>query len=506
MYLDDLDLSVCYNYTMTYKLGIWWIKRDIRLLDSPVLETALKQCEQVLPLFVLEPDWLRAEDTSAMHVDAILQALDDLRQSLQQRGSTLVVLEGRMTDVLSQLYQEHPFEALYSHQETGVDRALSRNREVESWCRIRGIDWQQPMQTGVFRASDRNQRESRWRNWMGAAIEPVPDKIWTPDTRLGQELPNLRALNLWLPAGAKLQAVTEKMAKRTLSTFLDSRGEHYAETIDSPRLAQEHGSRLSVHLAWGTLSPRVVWQQTRRRLRSLDDATDDASQHWQKSLQAFKTRLHWRDHFMQRLESEPEMEFRAMHPAYRYLPLEQRHAHRYLQAWTSGQTGFPLVDAAMRCLNQTGFVNFQMRAMLVSFACHVLHLDWRSIHPHLAKVFRDYEPGIHLSQLQMQAGVSGINALRVYSPLRQLMLQDPQLSFTTEWVPELRGATLAELTLGDPSRFDYPGPIVEFGPRARQTLEQIYTIKRAEQRSRATLEVVSKHADRRRRKDIAEAS
>lgn len=482
------------------------IKRDLRLLDNPAFETALSLSERVLPVFVLEPEWLRAEDTSAMHVDAVLQALDDLRQSLQQRGSTLVMLEGRVTDVLNRLHQDHPFEALFSHQETGVDRVSARDREVASWCRIRGIDWHQPMQTGVFRASDRSQRESRWRTWMGEPLTALPEKIASPATELGQTLPTLSELGLWLPAGAKMQAVSERMARRTLSTFLDSRGQLYGESLDSPSQAQEHGSRLSVHLAWGTLSPRVVWQQTRRKLRSLDDATDLASGQWQKSLEAFRTRLHWRDHFMQRLESEPEMEFRAMHPAYRYLPIEQRHAHRYLQAWISGQTGYPLVDATMRCLNQTGFVNFQMRAMLVSFACHVLHLDWRIIHPHLAKVFRDYEPGIHLSQLQMQAGVSGINALRVYSPLRQLMLQDPQLTFVTEWVPELKGATLAELTLGDPSHFDYPGPIVEFGPRARQTLEQIYTIKRAEQRSRATLEVVSKHSDRRRRKDIAEAS
>jgi deoxyribodipyrimidine photo-lyase len=491
---------------MTYEKGIWWIKRDLRLLDNPALDEALKLSKQVLPLYVLESDWLRAEDTSAFHVDAILQALEDLRQSLQQRGSDLIVMQGRVADVLTRLHQEHPFEALFSHQETGVDRASSRDREVASWCRSHGVEWHQPMQTGVFRLSDRGQRESRWRSWMNEPIGHGPERIDTPELKLGQQTPTLQELGLWLPAGARLQAVSERMGRRTLTTFLDSRGETYADSIDSPSEAEVHGSRLSVHLAWGTISPRLVWQQSRRKLRSLDDETDEVSLRWQKSLEAFRTRLHWRDHFMQRLESEPEMEFRAMHPAYRYLPLEQRHAHRYLQAWSSGQTGYPLVDAAMRCLNKTGFVNFQMRAMVVSFACHVLHLDWRSIHPHLAKVFRDYEPGIHLSQLQMQAGVSGINALRVYSPLRQLMIQDPQLRFVSEWVPELRGASLAELTLGDPSRYDYPGAIVEFGPRARQTLEQIYAIKRQEQRSRATLEVVSKHADRRKRKSVPEAS
>lgn len=489
---------------MVYTNGIWWIKRDLRLQDNPALTEALARCEQVLPVYVLEPDWLRAEDTSAFHVHAVLQALEDLRLSLQQRGSTLVVMQGRISDVLSGLHASLGFEALFSNQETGTDRAAARDREVASWCRSRAVEWHQPIQTPVWRDGDRGRREARWRAWMNEPMPELPDRIPSPQLAQEYEAPALAELGLWLPAGAKVQATGERMARRSLSTFLSERGQAYADCIDSPTGAQAHGSRLSVHLAWGTISPRLVWQQTRRRLRGLDEVEDAGAQQWRKSLEAFRQRLHWRDHFIQRLASEPELEFRAMHPAYRYLPFEQRHHHRYLQAWASGQTGYPLVDAAMRCLNATGFVNFQMRAMLVSFACHVMHLDWRSIHPILARSFRDYEPGIHLSQLQMQAGVSGINALRVYSPLRQLMIQDPQLSFVHEWVPELRGTSLSELTLGDLSRYDYPGQIVEFGPRARQTLEQIYRIKRAESRSSATLEVVSKHSDR-RRKPLAEA-
>lgn len=498
---------------MTYKIGIWWIKRDLRLLDNPALVEALAQSEQVLPVYVFEPEWLKAEDTSAFHVHAILQALEDLRTRLQARGSTLVILQGRISEVLNFLQQRHPFGGLFSHQQIGTDRDAARDREVEAWCRARGVVWHQVMQTGVFDDGSRVRRESRWRHWINEPMLAEPERIPTPETELGQSPPRMESFGLWLPASVggtgtagSLQAVSEKMARRSLQTFLNERGQIYASAIDSPLLAQDHGSRLSVHLAWGTISPRTVWQQTRRRLRGLDEASDGESLQWRESLEAFRTRLHWRDHFIQRLASEPEMEFRALHPAYRYLPIEQRHAHRYLQAWTSGQTGYPLVDAAMRCLNGTGFVNFQLRAMLVSFACHVLHLDWRSIHPALARSFRDYEPGIHLNQLQMQAGVTGINGLRVYSPLRQLMLQDPQLKFVQQWVPELKGASLAELTLGDPSRYDYPAPIVEFGPRARQTLEQIYAIKRQEQRSPATLEVVNKHADRPRRKPLAEAS
>ena len=97
----------------------------------------------------------------------------------------------------------------------------------------------------------------------------------------------------------------------------------------------------------------------------------------------------------------------------------------YYQAWKHGRTGFPFVDACMRCLIQHGWLNFRMRAMLVSFATYNLWLDWTRISGHLARVFLDYEPGIHYPQIQMQAGTTGINAMRVYNVVKQGKDQDP---------------------------------------------------------------------------------
>ena len=153
----------------------------------------------------------------------------------------------------------------------------------------------------------------------------------------------------------------------------------------------------------------------------------------------YLARLHWRDHFIQRLETEPELDARALHPAYRAIPYEDD--PKLLEAWAEGRTGFPMVDAVMRCLAVTGFANFRMRAMAVSFACAGLHLDWRTIHNPLAKVFLDFEPGIHFSQLQMQAGVVGLNTIRGYSPAKQLLDQDPAGAFVKRWLPELRKFT-----------------------------------------------------------------
>jgi deoxyribodipyrimidine photo-lyase len=254
------------------------------------------------------------------------------------------------------------------------------------------------------------------------------------------------------------------------------------------------GSRLSVHLAWGTLSLRSVYHQTVARLSELRTESLGDAGRWRQSLGSFLSRLHWRDHFIQRLESEPEMEFQALHPAYRELVWEDNPLH--LEAWIHGRTGFPLVDAVMRCLGATGFVNFRMRAMVVSFACHALHLDWRTIHPHLARIFLDYDPGIHLSQLQMQAGTVGLNTVRVYNPAKQLLDHDPEYRFVSRWVPELRGSTGTDRPVGK-GLGDYPAPIVDWRTRTMAMRAELYRRKRAVANRELTAAVLKKHGSRR---------
>lgn len=480
---------------MTPGTAVIWVKRDARLADNACLTEAERLGLDTLPLFCFEPSVLGAEDASAMHQHAQWQAVEHLRCQLRRMGADILVAHGEVVDKLAKLRERLPFTHLFAHEEIGNAITYRRDLAVAQWCRERGITYREFPQSSVRRGGvNRDRLGEMWRSRI-AACGPLP----VPAIHQSAGLRELAASTgfpgvLRVAPVGDWQPVSEADASNTLEDFLGRRGLWYRGGISSPNSAFTAGSRLSVHLAWGTITARQVWHQVRARLAELDPAEPHAGR-WRKSLQAFLSRLHWRDHFTQRLESEPELEFRGIHPCYRDVPYENDEGLH--AAWREGRTGYPLVDAVMRCLAATGFVNFRMRAMVVSFACHVLHLDWRLIHPHLARVFRDYDPGIHLNQLQMQAGVVGWNAIRVYNPTKQLADWDPDCRFVRRWLPELRDQPAGRIQSGEPLP-DYPQPVVPFAARARQMTDHLYSIRKTAEAKASTGAVYLRHGSRRK--------
>ncbi|MFC6592272.1 uracil-DNA glycosylase [Deinococcus lacus] len=296
----------------------------------------------------------------------------------------------------------------------------------------------------------------------------------------------------------------EQAAHATLQDFLTVRGVDYMRGMSSPLSAEESCSRLSAPLAFGTISLREVLRATRQQMAAVrgDRAADPR---WVRSLRSFESRLHWHCHFIQRLESEPEMEFRNLNAAFDGVRPDLGDAAWDADAfdrWAAGQTGYPMVDACMRSLLHTGWLNFRMRAMLISFSSQLLWLHWRQPGLHLARQWLDNEPGIHWSQVQMQSSTVGINRVRIYSPTRQAREQDPQGTFIRRWIPELSdvpGDFIHTPWLWSGSgRLTYPGPLVDAAKAARLAHSRIAAVRATPEFETESRRIYLKHGSRKK--------
>jgi len=298
-----------------------------------------------------------------------------------------------------------------------------------------------------------------------------------------------------------VQAGSEAHAWAELGNFLDGRGRDYRRAMSSPLTAVDACSRLSPHLAFGTISMRAVHQATEHAIAHTSDRT------LAKALRSFSGRLRWHCHFMQKLEDQPSIEFDNFARVCDGLRENDFDATRY-DAWCAGQTGYPMVDACMRSLTATGWLNFRMRAMLVSFASYHLWLHWRPTGIFLARQFLDFEAGIHWSQMQMQSGTTGINTLRMYSPTKQAQDQDPDGAFIRHWVPELARVPLPYLAepwkmndtlermAGCVIGCDYPAPIVDDKTAVKAAKDRLYGLRKTPQARAEADAVQSRHGSR----------
>ena len=489
-------------------MQIVWFKRDLRVQDHEPLHRAA-QCGPVLPLYIVEPELWQQPDMSGRHWAFVRESLIALREDLTRLGQTLVVRHGEAADVLKTLCMQHRVAAVWSHQETGNAWTYRRDRAVRELLSRSGIPWHQPRQHGVVRGPlDRDGWSRQWEALMGVsrfappglppiggvdpgALPTQPTSALTDDPCPGRQ-----------PGG-------RQAAEQALHSFLEQRGERYHLEMSSPRTAPSSCSRLSAHMAWGTLSIREALQATRHKRARIKQKPPAQRGTWGRALAAFEGRLHWHCHFMQKLESEPRFEFENMQRATSGLRDPHCDAVRLL-AWQSGTTGWPMVDACMRSLAHTGWINFRMRAMLMSVSSYQLWLHWREPALHLARQFVDYEPGIHYPQAQMQSGTTGINTLRIYNPVKQSLDQDPDGVFIRTWVPEL--TCVDERWIHTPWQMppsvqrdcgvligrDYPAPLVDHEAAARQARQKIVEARRTADARSESRSIHARHGSRKR--------
>jgi deoxyribodipyrimidine photo-lyase len=471
-----------------------WLKRDLRVQDHPAL-TLAAGVGRVLPLYIIEPEYWKLPDTSARQWDFTAESLLDLRAELGTLGLSLAVRSGDAVAVLERLCHRHAITRIISHEETGNLWTFARDRRVAAWARASGVEWTELPQSGVIRRlPHRNGWQGRRDGFMAIPALPVPGLQGVEGVEPGP-IPNARALRLAEDRCPHRQRGGRGEGVRLLDSFLTTRGETYRAAMSSPVTGERACSRLSPHIALGTLSLREVVQATEAR-------QSERPPGWGGSLASFQSRLAWRDHFLQKLEDQPGIETRCLSRLAEGLRPRQADATR-LQAWATGQTGLPFVDACMRYLAATGWLNFRMRSMVMAVASYHLWLDWRATGPILARLFTDYEPGIHWPQVQMQSGVTGINTPRIYNPVKQGLDQDPTGAFTRRWLPEL--ANVPDTFVQEPWKWTgfqsiagrrYPEPVVDPTSAARAARDAVWGLRRdVGARAEASL-IAARHASR----------
>ncbi len=514
--------------------NIVWFKKDLRVLDHQALFQSLEE-GPTLGLFLLEDEWMSSPEFSLKHLQFAFDSLQELEKKLAALQVPLLILNMNAVDAFHFLKKSLNFKKIFSHQETGVWWTYQRDLKLKNWCKEHQVTWQESLQFSVLRKLKNrdtwNQKRIKIinRSISSMLINQNTESVYyklkqfinteavhlravkiasesNTSLTLTTERLNLKNLNIDFKRNSALQVGGSDQAHLELKSFLASRVFNYQKGISSPVTAITDCSRLSPYITWGTISLSQIHDELQAQKSKLD-LTHPKTKVWLRNVKSFESRLWWHCHFIQKLESEPTIEFKNMNAGFDGMR-ENDFNTSYFEAWQKGETGFPFIDACMRCLIQTGWINFRMRALLVSFASYQLWLHWKQPATHLAQLFTDFEPGIHFSQMQMQSGVTGINTIRMYSALKQSMDQDPKGEFIKRFCPELEPVDveyihephlmppMIQIMCGVKIGETYPEPIVDHKKAFNQAKEKIYQWRSSKAVKDLARQVYQKHGSR----------
>ena len=461
------------------------LNRNLRLHDNAALfYGSLRSNYKVIYLY--DEKYWEANGKSSRQLKFSTDCLDELNKDLEKLGSKVNIFEGSFDDLIKWI--DLNFDDFFIHMNHCTDIDYFRRgyekfkNHFEKKLRIYddfGI------QLNNF---DRDSWSKNWNHIMNADLLGKPK---SSNIDLGLNLTNFDAFKNKIKSKfSNLKNIQEggtSHAIKLLESFLNDRCENYRVKMSSPSLSEDSCSRLSPHFTYGSISIRQVYQRLNESLPTLNN---------KKDLYSFKKRLYWHCHFVQKLHTEPELEFYSMHRMCDSLRTE--HDDEIIEKWIKGETGFPFLDACMKFLNKHGWINFRMRAMIMSFASYNMWQPWQKTSPFLAELFTDYEPGIHISQVQMQSGVTGINLPRIYSVPKQSMDQDPNSEWTKNILPQLDNFE-PKLIHNAELNGSYIPQIVDLKTSAKFARDEIWGIRKSKEFKEEARRVYLKHGSRRKR-------
>lgn len=429
---------------------IVWHRRDLRIFDNAALARAGKEDKEIIPLFIIDPFFFREErETCNDRIHFMVDCLEDLDRQYRKRGTSLVIRYGNSKEVLKEIQEKYNAK-IFFNRDTNMPFGFQRDASVQD-LNIESFD-----NDGIIRTEyDRRDWKKHIEKYMTSTCHQ-PSQYTPHQVKSTYNIQQLRKdfpkEKIKVPTGGRSAAI--KRLKKFFTTI-----ENYPSYISKPHKAEKYCSRLSAHLSFGCLSVREIFQYI----------------HSKDKRRFFSTRLYWNQHFTQKLEDFKDLPYKTVNPLF-----EKNYDRLYaydekkITAWKEGRTGYPLVDASMRCLVKTGWLNFRMRAMVASFFCHILRQPWKIgadfMHYHLI----DADTAINYAQWQMQASLVGVHPHRIYNPTKQIIDNDPQGEFIKEYVEELKDAPATSLYTEPQQQtllVEYIPPIVNYEKEARKTRE-----------------------------------